>query len=733
MKFFIKIRFAKKTKKQKLFFKKKSIFARLINNRSNLLTKNLFIMKKTLFILGFILSVAFLNAQTGILSLTETSERAPTKTLLHHKAATQDAAKGESIILWDNTNINIPTSGNNLMVSCYWSGNDNWALCADDFDADGPWIIEKINSRGRLSTDSDSTDRMSIAIYENDEECKPGLCIYRNDTIMVTDISNPEIILPEPFTLPGAGKYWVSIAGAFDATVSTNPAISKYRWNIFYGTTPKECNFRFYDKLNLFSAGAAIWLDAYNLVGAYSIYFQIVGDPNIPIDCAPVTNMTVEYDPDACGFAEITWEAPAEEQLTYIVYRDGDEIATVETESYTDNGFEPTLSHFWEVKVLCDGYTPPARVNKSACKKPDCPHRVKTFSVTYNQNPESCEAVLKWFAPTDTLYTNVNSSSNSGYPSVRYLGEDEGAQRDIMADDFTVPKDETWYITEVSFAGFWNADGQDYVAPDYFGVEIYEDSGDDLPGSLYYEKYFLVPESGNMDAYSQTILLPDVVEVYEGTYWLSVYGVYDDVADPNRQYVLALSRDNVDALFAFLDEAKSPEWEPLESPHGFKSIFFRIQGYKQLETILYNIYRDGLLIAEGVTETTFTDTEFDPTENHTWSVKIACSGGGESAPVYLLIPFCMDSIPTIDPGSITETETAAFSLYPNPSSNSITISAESNFNTVQVINFLGQSVIMQYLDGNTTKLDVSNLTNGVYFVRVFSQNGTSSVRKFVKQ
>ena len=48
------------------------------------------------------------------------------------------------------------------------------------------------------------------------------------------------------------------------------------------------------------------------------------------------------------------------------------------------------------------------------------------------------------------------------------------------------------------------------------------------------------------------------------------------------------------------------------------------------DDILYNIYRDGTLIASNVVATTYTDSGFDTSVGHTWEVKVACEDGGES-------------------------------------------------------------------------------------------------------
>jgi len=77
-------------------------------------------------------------------------------------------------------------------------------------------------------------------------------------------------------------------------------------------------------------------------------------------------------------------------------------------------------------------------------------------------------------------------------------------------------------------------------------------------------------------------------------------------------------------------------------------------------------------------------------------------------------------------------KTNAFLIVPNPATKDITIRANSSFSKVEVLSFLGQVVMKQQNTNDELTLDVSLLTNGVYFVRIATENGTS-VKKFVKQ
>jgi hypothetical protein len=75
------------------------------------------------------------------------------------------------------------------------------------------------------------------------------------------------------------------------------------------------------------------------------------------------------------------------------------------------------------------------------------------------------------------------------------------------------------------------------------------------------------------------------------------------------------------------------------------------------------------------------------------------------------------------------------SIYPNPANDFITISlvAESaEATTIYIINALGEIVLTEQATSSNTTLNTSNLTNGIYFVKIESKN-SSAIKKFIKQ
>jgi hypothetical protein len=84
--------------------------------------------------------------------------------------------------------------------------------------------------------------------------------------------------------------------------------------------------------------------------------------------------------------------------------------------------------------------------------------------------------------------------------------------------------------------------------------------------------------------------------------------------------------------------------------------------------------------------------------------------------------------------SVKEQEDVAFSLYPNPAHNNLTIAVIDNGGfTVEVFDALGNKAIAdKTINGLSTDVDFSSLTAGVYFVKI-SNDKAQSVKRVVKQ
>ena len=81
-------------------------------------------------------------------------------------------------------------------------------------------------------------------------------------------------------------------------------------------------------------------------------------------------------------------------------------------------------------------------------------------------------------------------------------------------------------------------------------------------------------------------------------------------------------------------------------------------------------------------------------------------------------------------GVINITDTVpTINLYPTPAQNELTFNSSYPITTLVISNIVGQVVYNNWYNAHTVQVDVSNLTAGLYSVRI---NGTE-VRKFIKQ
>ena len=69
-----------------------------------------------------------------------------------------------------------------------------------------------------------------------------------------------------------------------------------------------------------------------------------------------------------------------------------------------------------------------------------------------------------------------------------------------------------------------------------------------------------------------------------------------------------------------------------------------------------------------------------------------------------------------------------FSYYPNPVKNTLNLSFNQEISNVEIYNLLGQKVNANSVGANQGQVDMSNLSNGVYLVKVFSNNQSKTIR-----
>jgi hypothetical protein len=111
--------------------------------------------------------------------------------------------------------------------------------------------------------------------------------------------------------------------------------------------------------------------------------------------------------------------------------------------------------------------------------------------------------------------------------------------------------------------------------------------------------------------------------------------------------------------------------------------------------------------------------------NHTFRISIpnAVFFGGEGYfPISL---YLQASNAVLGLESVNKVE---YSVFPNPSNDCISIDTSDALKNVSILNSLGQQVFQ----GNSKKIDISNFSNGVYFLHLQFDNNIFVIEKIIK-
>ncbi|MGV3696919.1 T9SS type A sorting domain-containing protein [Flavobacterium sp.] len=85
-------------------------------------------------------------------------------------------------------------------------------------------------------------------------------------------------------------------------------------------------------------------------------------------------------------------------------------------------------------------------------------------------------------------------------------------------------------------------------------------------------------------------------------------------------------------------------------------------------------------------------------------------------------------------GTETISRANAFSAYPNPTKDFVTVSSyDYSVNTIQITDINGRTVKTMTNDSNNAQVDLSGLSQGVYMMKISSNDGVSTTKKIIKQ
>jgi hypothetical protein len=112
-------------------------------------------------------------------------------------------------------------------------------------------------------------------------------------------------------------------------------------------------------------------------------------------------------------------------------------------------------------------------------------------------------------------------------------------------------------------------------------------------------------------------------------------------------------------------------------------------------------------------------------EPGTYTANIRISSNDAENPL-VIIPVTL--VVEVDDTSLEELELIQVNVYPNPARNVVHIVSGQKINFINLVNTLGQTVYSANVDDFRAEFNVSEMTNGIYLIQVFTGKGVSTHR-----
>jgi hypothetical protein len=378
----------------------------------------------------------------------------------------------------------------------------------------------------------------------------------------------------------------------------------------------------------------------------------VVSDDPGSNPCPAVTNLKAEVQG---ADVVLTWDAAEGSPTGYTVYLDSEEKTTVTILEHVLTDI-PGGKHTASVRANYSDDCTPQKVTTPEFEIGNC-DGVENFTVAYNAD---CEAVLSWDAPakktmhgvyatptalihsegfegasdpypavtnkvrSEVLWDNAMPTTTSGLISVYWEGTDDLVQ---IADDFDA--EAGWSIESITTSGFNNND----FFPYKFGVRFYTDDGGKPGEEIWIDEFCTGTEGDNI-----LITLSEPFEIATaGKYWMSMYGMRTQSQDFNYRWDFYTSTTGKGEKLYLRDHSNlfgsGTNWMPVDPSlvPGVLSVTFVLNGTAGgPANPEYNVYRDGVKVAGPITETTYTDKNFDTSAEHEWAVAVVCKSNADS-------------------------------------------------------------------------------------------------------
>lgn len=411
------------------------------------------------------------------------------------------------------------------------------------------------------------------------------------------------------------------------------------------------------------------------------------------------------------------------EQYTgkYNVYRDNVVIASnVEGTEYTDNYLNPG-TYQYNVQTACAGGTTSAMSSTATATVTNyqC-DPVQNFAAVFNT---FSSIDLSWNTPAganpmnmayniydgDNLITTIYGDTTYSY-NIAATGSYTMSVEADYGNCLSQLATQTVQVSNIA-CGVPTCTVSDYTETAGYDAIIVRTSV--IPSAVGYEVYQYDPVLGT------STLFHTLTGTYTGVYSAATPG------DTYCFYIKALCLFGNDTIASQASETTCYTFPVICASPG--TISLQVSGMNTVNllwiesnnAVAYNVYRNDELIAQGVDDTYYTDTNL-PIGFYWYSVSGVCIDGSESEQT-------LGPTVNITQDAVNENGAVSASVYPNPASDKLNVAAEG-MKKIVVSTMLGQTVYSTEVEGNQAVISTSGFESGIYMVTIETENGSATRR-----
>ena len=450
--------------------------------------------------------------------------------------------------------------------------------------------------------------------------------------------------------------------------------------------------------------------------------------------CEAPYNLKATIDPENNQTIILTWESDHTPEFGYCIYRDGFLFNMSHELTYIDENTD-IGGHRYYITALCNGGETESSNEYCITSGSDCePPRDFYFSYTADNklkltwSPTGNEAVSGYLAyrkTADTPYKRVKLTS---------------ANTTNFKDQSAVPGTEYQYVVEAYYSatGCTSAYANDLFDSEKFFINVdWSNTPKDLQAELVendenyqvnlrwkpaYQvvSYDVMRNGVKISEVTEPVFVDETLELGE-TYCYQIVAYGDDFETNSNEACVNMPEPPVLPCSAPIGLKQGTIWPSIE----WTAPVDRVPDSYTVVVIDHNL-NDETTEITGITETQFVDTSVAFSIARYYKVKAVYQ---ECESEFALADNGDDFI-FITNASVDENSLFDVKLYPNPTSGQLSIESEE-MTSVSVYDLMGQCLMQVSAEDGQTILDMSQLQNGIYFIKVNTANGLA-VQRVVK-